>query len=259
MQTKTATISDGIATLEDGTAVDLKKMQSLFNSAFSDTGDHDFMKASDELAKLTGLEETANGFLPSDMPVVAKTSSTIPDATTMVPAWTMEHSRAASLEGWDIFYCSGSAYGLWQIQHFDEVQDNPDAKQLDDDEHAWREVFNGVLAHHVAAREFIRVHNPGEYLNFLKDVHPLKHLNATNQLRKLAGYTAGGFTVGHMAKMNGNPNEARIIDVNDMKSGTVLTLEFSTAQPVDAPEGSTSFFFEVPGRNISCTWRHEQT
>lgn len=245
VKTRSVTIENGLASLEDGTTVNLLAIQSALNEAFSETGDHDYMEACVELAKLTGMEATALGHRPSAMP----------DTDAMVPPWTQEQSRIATLEGWDIFHCSGSSYGLWQIQHLDEAHEHePQAKQLDDDEHAWREVFAGKLAHHKAAKEFIRCHNHAEYLTFLKDVHPLRHLNETLQLRKPAGYEVGGFTVGHVAKMNGNQSVARIVDLNDAQAGLLVTLEYECEQPVDAPEGATSRFFEVPARKISSTW-----
>ncbi|MBV7542175.1 hypothetical protein [Acidovorax sp. sic0104] len=64
-QPRNVTILGGIATLDDGTTVDLTRVQAALNAAFSETGDRDYMRCADELAKITGLEETACGFLPA--------------------------------------------------------------------------------------------------------------------------------------------------------------------------------------------------
>lgn len=69
-----------------------------------------------------------------------------------------------------------------------------------------------------------------------------------------AGDTLGGFTVGHKARMNGNSNDAFIIGVRLDGDKVRILLTFLKPQPVDAPEGATSFRFDVPWHNISCTW-----
>lgn len=81
----------------------------------------------------------------------------------MTPAWSRTHFAAASLEGWGVFECVGSANGPWQIQRLDDASDVPGAPQLDDDEAAWRRVLQGGQPHHVAALAFLRAHNPIEY------------------------------------------------------------------------------------------------
>ena len=48
------TIQCGLATMEDGTSVDLLKIQAACDRAFRNTGELEFMDATDELAKLTG-------------------------------------------------------------------------------------------------------------------------------------------------------------------------------------------------------------
>lgn len=79
----------------------------------------------------------------------------------------LEHKAVA--EGWTIFECEGSAYGRWQIQRLDDplnaeqgygIANVPD---LVDDEAAMRIVALGTEPHHVAAREFLRLHSPQEY------------------------------------------------------------------------------------------------
>lgn len=79
----------------------------------------------------------------------------------------LEHKAIA--EGWTIFECEGSAYGRWQIQRLDDpaeaargygIANVPD---LVDDEAAMRIVALGTEPHHVAAREFLRLHSPQEY------------------------------------------------------------------------------------------------
>lgn len=81
--------------------------------------------------------------------------------------WIPEHSQAATREGWDIFECSGSSNGDWQIQRIDNPEDAEgsdfEIPALPDDEAAWRIVCKGTAPHHVAAREFIRSANPKEF------------------------------------------------------------------------------------------------
>jgi hypothetical protein len=67
----------------------------------------------------------------------------------------------ARKEGWDIFDCSGSEYGRWQISRVDKAEGGD--VQLDSDDDAWRIVFEGKEARHRLAREFIRDHNPVEW------------------------------------------------------------------------------------------------
>lgn len=50
-----ASILDGIATLEDGTTINLKWIQGLLNEAFVAHGHPDFAKGANEVAYLTGM------------------------------------------------------------------------------------------------------------------------------------------------------------------------------------------------------------
>lgn len=67
MTTKARNVSvvAGVATMESGEVVDLTSIQAKLNEAFAETGDHQYMLASDKLSKITGLEQTAAGFMPS--------------------------------------------------------------------------------------------------------------------------------------------------------------------------------------------------
>ena len=103
--------------------------------------------------------------LTSDLPAWAEQRE-MPNCTfteNLNPAWSNVHSEAAQREGWDIFDTRGSDSGPWQIQRFDDATDVPGAPQLKDDEAAFRIVLHGSAAHHGAAREFIRAHNPNEW------------------------------------------------------------------------------------------------
>lgn len=244
--TITASICKGIATLPDGSTVDLNSVQAALNEAFSETGESQYQEASDLVAKLTGQEQTARGFV----------ASAGDDPEAMEPRWSDEHCTQAQQEGWDIFDTHGSDSGPWQLQRLDDASEFPGAKQLASDAEAWRLVFEGHAPHHVSAREFIRVHNPMEYEWALREYHPLRGLNAKGFFRKPAGYTIGGFTVGHAAKMSGNPNEATIVDVHNEDRLTVL-LEFEEPQPVDVPEGATCRRISVPYTRVTSTWRKD--
>lgn len=85
------------------------------------------------------------------------------DPQTLSPGWTVEHSRIAQAEGWDIFETSGSEGGRWQIQSLDEPLADAGATQLLNDEQAWTLVVNGTGAHHEAARLFVQAHNGLEW------------------------------------------------------------------------------------------------
>lgn len=69
-----------------------------------------------------------------------------------------------------------------------------------------------------------------------------------------AGDSMGGFTVGHRAKMNGNPNTAYIIGLREEAGVVKVLLDYPEPQPCDAPAGAKIARFEVLYRNISCTW-----
>lgn len=64
-------------------------------------------------------------------------------------------------EGWVLSETAGSAYGPWQIQKLDDAPDG--CVQLQNDDEAHRIVREGTGAHHIAAREFLRIHNPSEW------------------------------------------------------------------------------------------------
>lgn len=89
--------------------------------------------------------------------------------STMTPPWTEAHSNAAIAEGWEIFDCGDSSNGRWQLDALDSPEDwahlngGTIPPRLDDNEAAWRIVANGTMPHHIAAREFLQVHNPAEY------------------------------------------------------------------------------------------------
>ena len=76
-----------------------------------------------------------------------------------------QHRAAASAEGWDIFWSTGSAYYAeqFQLQGFDCEDEDCPAPFAGDDGAAWHHVWAGTGAHHVAAREFLREYSPEEY------------------------------------------------------------------------------------------------
>lgn len=59
------------------------------------------------------------------------------DPQTLSPGWTVEHSKFAQAEGWDIFETSGSEGGRRQIQSLDEPLADASATELLNDEQAW--------------------------------------------------------------------------------------------------------------------------
>jgi hypothetical protein len=80
-----------------------------------------------------------------------------------------QHADAATREGWGLFDCDGSEHSRWQLQRIDCAADVPCATgeprpaQLASDDDAWRIVWHGTGAHHVAAREFLQAHAPAEW------------------------------------------------------------------------------------------------
>lgn len=59
-------IQNGILTMPDGSSIDLKEIQLALNDAFQETGEHDLMKACNQMSKLTLLEVGPNReLLPS--------------------------------------------------------------------------------------------------------------------------------------------------------------------------------------------------
>jgi len=86
------------------------------------------------------------------------------------PEWTAEDRAAAEREGWDIFECQGSAAGVWQIQSFDDVDDELAAvitanvgRVWGDDPEAWMHVWGVASDLHAKALTFIREMNPAEW------------------------------------------------------------------------------------------------
>ncbi|MFY2658516.1 hypothetical protein ACOTC5_31425 [Achromobacter xylosoxidans] len=74
--------------------------------------------------------------------------------------------------------------------------------------------------------------------------------------RMAAGDTLGGFTVGHLAKVIGNPSAAFIIGLrhNAIDMGRVdVLLDYPSARPDDAPAGATSCRLQVTDASISST------
>lgn len=55
------TIDDGIATLPDGSTVNLLDVQRLLNDAFSETGEPEYMRNADALVRMTGMEQGPHG------------------------------------------------------------------------------------------------------------------------------------------------------------------------------------------------------
>ena len=75
--------------------------------------------------------------------------------------WYVSYASKAQVEGWDIFDCSGSANGRWQICKID--YDDEGNKRLDDDSEAWDIALRGTEDHHAFARDFIKAHSPTEW------------------------------------------------------------------------------------------------
>lgn len=84
--------------------------------------------------------------------------------------WTREDAMAATDEGWDIFECSGSENGPWQIQSFDCPEEWPGWDEgkpypFDGDADAWVYVWTrarGGSPLHQRALTFLAEHNPTE-------------------------------------------------------------------------------------------------
>lgn len=72
--------------------------------------------------------------------------------------WPDRLALAATREGWNIWLCSGSSYGAWQICKIDcpdPMDDGFLPPELKSDDEAVRLVAQGEEEHHEAAREFI--------------------------------------------------------------------------------------------------------
>lgn len=54
--TRLVTITEGVATLEDGTTIDLAPMQDYLAGCFTTTGYQPYADMADQLARLTGIE-----------------------------------------------------------------------------------------------------------------------------------------------------------------------------------------------------------
>jgi hypothetical protein len=76
--------------------------------------------------------------------------------------WTPEMSRAASLEGWDLFESHGSIYGSPQVQSFDGEDSVGFYPRLGSDARAFEILRNGHEDHHVIARAILAFKNPNE-------------------------------------------------------------------------------------------------
>ncbi|ANA86310.1 hypothetical protein BEN60_gp052 [Gordonia phage Smoothie] len=82
--------------------------------------------------------------------------------------WTNADSVLAHGEGWDIFECSGSSAGDFQIQKFDDPDEWISSGRpypFRDDTDVWRHVSALAAkgsALHVRALEFLRENNPQE-------------------------------------------------------------------------------------------------
>lgn len=61
MTTLTITVTDGVATLPDGTQVNLLEIQALLNEAFQDHGDNEFAAAANELSLITRKYQGPHG------------------------------------------------------------------------------------------------------------------------------------------------------------------------------------------------------
>lgn len=80
--------------------------------------------------------------------------------TPNVESWHPTLSHQASEEGWDIFECSGSSDGFWQLQMCDDM------KMFEDDAAAWQHVWRYAMGEsplHAYAIMFLRTHNQQEY------------------------------------------------------------------------------------------------
>ena len=89
--------------------------------------------------------------------------------------WTVEDSAAATKEGWDLFYCLGSADDDLQIQMFDdpsEIEESPIPYPFKSDEDAWEHVVGkskepgGSL--HRRALALIKNHNYSEFERIMR-------------------------------------------------------------------------------------------
>jgi hypothetical protein len=85
-------------------------------------------------------------------------------------SWTAEDQAAAEREGWDIFECDGSGGGPWQIQSFDDVDDELApviianvGRLWEDDDQAWMFVWAVRSELHAKALAFIHAMNPQEW------------------------------------------------------------------------------------------------
>ena len=114
-------------------------------------------------------------------------------AAQMSPAWSYDHETLAAREGWQISECTGSDNGPWQVANFASPEDHREAfgflpPFLDGDAAAMHLVANGASEHHLAAREFLRAHNPMEYEAIMKMVDSTRENAANRRLKGLMRY-----------------------------------------------------------------------
>lgn len=108
---------------------------------------------------LSSIEETPKDYLAlwlvSPLIEDGKGHIVLKDVSKM--EWTKFDSDSSQEEGWDIFYCEGSADGLWQIQRIDEPA------ILDSDERAWELVGSQTTEIQKKALSFVLEKNPKEF------------------------------------------------------------------------------------------------
>lgn len=82
--------------------------------------------------------------------------------------WSVDDSAAATREGWDLFECSGSEHGDFQLQRFDfpsDVDTAPKPYPFEEDDDVWRYVRTHAAAGsplHRKALNILRLRNPAE-------------------------------------------------------------------------------------------------
>ena len=82
----------------------------------------------------------------------------------MNSTWSQKYDADAAKEGWSIFDCNDSENSCWQLCRIDDTTSLPEPKtQLGSDNEAWKIVAMSTGEHHVAARQFLKWHNPKEY------------------------------------------------------------------------------------------------
>lgn len=86
-------------------------------------------------------------------------------------------SAAANAEGWDVFDSYGSDNGPYQVCRIDDPERWHADRELafvppylESDDEAWQIVMRRHDPHHAKAREFIKEHNPKEWIAMCKFV-----------------------------------------------------------------------------------------